>query len=132
MKLKYVVLAVLAAVPFIACGEEAQPVVSGWYAFQAKAQAFFASIPESWEAMGAVGGFVLLGIEALFRLIKSDKPRSILYAVAKILDKVPAFLEEVAALVQAAAHGARKLAVLLNRLIPQRLKEAPPKVEPPK
>jgi len=120
--------------PFVAFAVEAEPnpLLSKLDQIGAAIGGFVGSLPENWAALGLVGMLVTTVAEAFFRLVKSDKPRSVLFAVAKFLDWIPSVLERVCGLLQALAIAARKLAVLLNGLIPQRLKEDPPKEEVPK
>lgn len=94
------------------CGYAEDAVPSGLEGVLAALSAFVKQIPgEGWGAAVIVG----LVLETILRLFKSERPRSILIAVANLLMLV--------------SEICRKASVLLNKVIPQRV--VTPKLEGP-
>lgn len=65
-----------------------------------------------WSALGVLA----IGVEFIFRFFKTGKPLSIAWVVAGITHKVSSLLNLL-------ATGIEKIAVLMDKLLPQQLKK---------
>lgn len=119
--MKYVLWIIL-ALPLVALGDEA-PAQSLSFIEQAVnwLNHVVGGIPQAGAALAGIG----VVVEMLFRFIKSEKPKSVLYGVARTFELLAQFFVVL-------AEGFRKLAVLMNKILPQRLKSDGERLEGPK